>query len=96
MKLEQQHLSVLISYQQKEYPLKAMEIYELKDQEARIGVIYEQEVRELNGSIEEEKERMRQRENRRKINIYQKITDIAIKNTPDQVPAYLIQSPLVT
>ena len=39
-----------------------MSIYELKGHEVRLGLFHEEEVRELKRSIEEEKERMRQRE----------------------------------
>ena len=85
MKLKQDQLSGLINYQQKEYPLKAMAIYDLKGQEVRLGLFHQDEVRELKNLVEEEKGRLRQWENQQKTNIYQKITNIAVKNTPDQV-----------
>ena len=67
-----------------------MTIYELQGHEVRLGIAHEDEVKELKWSIEEERERMRQRENRNKNNLYQKITDIAVKNTPNQVPDGLL------
>ncbi|KAI6653693.1 hypothetical protein LOD99_3197 [Oopsacas minuta] len=89
VKIEQDHLSSLISYQQKEYPLKAMAIYDLKGQQVRLRLIQEEEVRDLNNLVEEETEKMKEKANQEKIEIFKKITDIAIKNTPDKVVTLL-------
>lgn len=89
MKIKQDYLSSLISYQQKEFPINAMAINELKGQKEKLENFQKEEIEDLKKLVENEKERMRDKANNQKIQVFKKITDIAVRNTPGKVVVLL-------
>ena len=95
MKVKQDYFSSLVSFQQKEFPINTMAINDLKGQEKKLENIQKEEVKDLKKLVEIEKDRMRDKANKQKIQVFKTITDIAVKNTPNKVVVLLQENKLL-
>lgn len=66
-----------------------MAINELKGQKEKLENFQKEEIEDLKKLVENEKERMRDKANNQKIQVFKKITDIAVRNTPGKVVVLL-------